>query len=78
MKKTTCNMCAKDFNEFDRQENLGFHNHLGYGSIHDEEVIDLDICCECFDKMMDEYILPKCKIQPFIEPKTYYFGDCEG
>ena len=35
----------------------------GYGSEYDGEVIDLDVCCECFDKMLDK-LVSQCKINP--------------
>lgn len=55
-----CDMCGKQFSIFDTQENFGFHYHnIGYGSKFDETSIDVDLCCNCFDKMMDEYVMPK-------------------
>ena len=32
----------------------------------DGDSIDLDICCDCFDKLMDKFI-PMCKINPITE-----------
>lgn len=64
MTKLVCNMCGKDFDMWDTQENFGFHHHVGYGSEFDGEVINLDLCCECFDKLMKEHILPGCRISP--------------
>ena len=49
---------------WDTQENFGFHHHVGYGSEFDGEVINLDLCCECFDKLMKKHILPNCRISP--------------
>jgi len=49
---------------WDTQEKFGFHHHVGYGSEFDGEVINLDLCCECFDKLMKEHILPSCRISP--------------
>ena len=71
MKKTVCNMCGKDFDMWDEQEEFGFHHHVGYGSRFDEAHIDVDLCCECFDNLMMSYILPKCKYSP-IEEDGYY------
>lgn len=61
--KTVCNMCGKDFDKCDEQEKFGMHYRVGYGSVHDFEVIDLDLCCHCFDKVMD-WLIPQCKISP--------------
>ena len=55
-----CDMCGKQFDVFDTQENFGFHYHnIGYGSKFDETNMDIDLCCECFDKMINEYVIPK-------------------
>lgn len=60
IKNTTCDMCGKKFDELDAQENFGFHyRNIGYGSCFDESHIDIDLCCDCFDTMMKEYVLPK-------------------
>lgn len=54
-----CDMCGKEFDEFDRQENFGFHYpDIGYGSEFDNTSIHIDLCCGCFDKMM-KGIIPK-------------------
>ena len=60
-KPTQCNICAKELDEFDEQENLIIHTTVGYGSTHDGEEIRLQFCCECFDKIVDE-----CKVSPEI------------
>lgn len=55
-----CDMCGKEFDVFDRQEGFGFHYHnIGYGSKFDETNMDIDLCCDCFDKMIEEYVIPK-------------------
>ena len=64
--KTLCNLCGKEFNAYDEQESFGIHTRVGYGSRFDGDSIDLDLCCECFDKLMYDLIL-QCKINPVIE-----------
>lgn len=64
--KTLCNLCSKEFNEWDEQENFGIHTRVGYGSRFDGDNIDLDLCCECFDKLMGR-LVSECKINPIIE-----------
>lgn len=60
MKIIQCDFCGKELDVYDTQENFGFHHHhIGYGSQFDGESIDIDLCCDCFDKMMDEYVQPK-------------------
>jgi hypothetical protein len=59
-------MCGNEFNEWDTQEDFGFHYSVGYGSKFDGDIIDLDLCCGCFDKIMD-WIIPQCKTNPVTE-----------
>ena len=61
MRKTVCNMCGKVFDEWDEEEDFGLHYDVGYGSVFDGEHINCDLCCECFDKLLKEYLIPKCK-----------------
>lgn len=67
MLKHVCNICGKDFDEWDEQEDFSIHRHAGYGSEFDGDHIDLDMCCACFDKLMNTYILPKCAISPLTD-----------
>lgn len=65
MQKTFCNICGKEFDIWDNQESFGFHHlYVGYGSKFDGSHIDVDLCCDCFDELMDTYIIPKCKVWP--------------
>lgn len=61
-----CNMCGQLFDDWDEQEDFGFTHRVGYGSKFDLQVLRCDFCCNCFDKLMDEYILPRCKISPIV------------
>ena len=64
MKIHKCDLCGKFFNAFDEQEHFGLHYHnVGYGSKYDGYHIDIDMCCDCFDKTMTEYIEPKLKFK---------------
>ena len=66
---TTCNMCGKVFDEWDYQENFCFDYHIGYGSKYDLNRLKLNLCIDCFDKVLD-FILPQCKTNPLEE---YHF-----
>ena len=66
-----CNFCGKEFDMWDKQENFGFNYMVGYGSRFDETELKLDLCCDCFDKMMEEYIIPHSKINPIIDENTF-------
>ena len=61
--KTLCNVCGKEFSDYDEQEHIGLHSQIGYGSKHDGDIIDLDICCDCFDVLIDK-LAKQCKINP--------------
>lgn len=62
MKIFKCDFCGKELTDLDIQEGFGFHyQHISYGSQYDGENIDIDLCCDCFDKMMREYVEPKLK-----------------
>lgn len=65
--KNFCNICGVNFDLWDKQEQFGFHYKVGYGSIYDGDEINLDMCCNCFDKLLTEYLLPKCKINPILK-----------
>ena len=66
-----CNFCGKEFNEWDKQEDFGFNYMVGYGSTFDMTELELHLCCDCFDKTMNEYIIPHCKINPIIDEDTF-------
>jgi len=66
MERQVCNICGKEFDRWDKQEKFGFHYKIGYGSNYDLTKIDLNMCCGCFDKLLD-CILPQCKIDPLTD-----------
>lgn len=60
MKKAICNMCGKEFSFWDKQEDFHIYSdYVGYGSKYDESTLELDLCCDCMDKIID-----MCKISP--------------
>jgi len=61
-----CNMCGKPFDTWDLQEDFSVDHMVGYGSKFDESHVSFDLCCECFDKVMEEYIIPNCKYSPIV------------
>lgn len=63
MLRKVCNMCGKDFDEWDNQENFAIVSYLiGYGSKYDGSALRLDLCCDCMDMLIE-----KCKLNPLIE-----------
>lgn len=61
-KNKTCNMCGKTFDMWDAQENFSIHRKLGYGTKYDGDTLELDLCCDCIEKIIKE-----CKVSPIIE-----------
>lgn len=61
-----CNVCGKEFDGMDSYSQFGIKTTPHYGSKYDSDNIHLDLCCDCFDNLMD-YIIPKCKLSPIKE-----------
>lgn len=51
-KDKRCTMCNKIFDEWDIQEDFSYQKWIGYGSVHDMEYLNLQLCCDCFDKVL--------------------------
>ena len=62
-----CTMCGKKFDMWDEQENFSLRKAVGYGSGYDGSKICLQLCCGCFDKVLD-MIAPMCKENPVTDP----------
>lgn len=56
---TRCNRCGKTLDFWDVQEDYSLHRHLGYGTKYDGSNLDLQLCCDCMDKLIEE-----CDISP--------------
>lgn len=57
MKKIVCNMCGKDFDLWDEQEDFSIHRNCGFGTKYDGSRINLDLCCECMEKLIDACLI---------------------
>lgn len=57
-----CNLCGKQFDIWDTQEGFSINRRLGYGTKYDGDELQLDLCCDCMERIIDE-----CKISPIIE-----------
>lgn len=57
--RTVCNKCGKEMDLWDIKEGFFIHKRVGYGSIHDGEVVNLNLCCSCFDKLISD-----CAVDP--------------
>lgn len=65
-----CNMCGNRFDFWDEQEDFSFQRYIGYGSRYDFSHIDICLCCDCFDKVMD-WLLPQCRKDPLSDYDVY-------
>lgn len=64
-----CNICGKRMDDFDIQENFTIKKSIiGYGSSHDGDGLNLHICCDCIDKIID-----KCMIDPIVHQNTQFW-----
>ena len=62
-----CNVCGKTVEQiFESQMPISIHDCVGYGGKNDGSMLDLDICCDCFDKLIDSFT-EKCAINPIKE-----------
>ena len=62
-------MCGKEFDRWKEDENFSFHSMIGRGSKYGMFEFDLDLCCNCMDRMLDKYLIPECKYNPLIDRK---------
>lgn len=66
MRKIKCNICGKSFDFWDENENFSIRKWMGYGTRFDGDYLDLDICCGCMEKLIDQ-----CKISPVRPPEVF-------
>lgn len=60
-KQTICNLCGKTVDEHMMECQFSIHTMMTYGSRHDGDLLDIDLCQECADKVI-EALQEKCKI----------------
>lgn len=60
-KRTVCNLCGKTIGEFMKACDFSVHTLLGYGSRYDGDFLDLDLCPDCADELID-ILQKKCKV----------------
>lgn len=70
--KVVCNLCGRDFDVWDKQEDFSIHKRCGYGTKYDGETLNLDICCDCMEQLIDS-----CEVSPIEdEGKTLICDRC--
>ena len=45
---------------------MSIHDIIGYGSKYCGDEINLDICTDCFDKLIDDFT-EKCAVNPILK-----------
>ncbi len=62
-----CDACGK---EVERDYISNFNHHFAYGSINDMTLLDVNVCCDCCDIMLEK-ILPMFKNNPLKDYDAY-------
>lgn len=55
--KIICNLCGKEFDQWDKLGNFSICKRLGYGSKYDGETVNIDICCDCMEKLVESCVV---------------------
>lgn len=66
MKKLVCNMCGKELDMWDEQEGFSIYRACGFGTKFDGDSIQLDLCCDCMEKLVDS-----CLVSPVISKHNH-------
>ena len=65
-KPMVCNLCGKAFDFWDAQEHFSINRRrLGYGTVYDGSGLNLRLCCDCLEHLIDS-----CKLSPLIDAET--------
>lgn len=56
-KEIICNRCGKKFDFWDTQEDFSIERNLGYGTKYDGSILELDLCCECMEKLIEDCVI---------------------
>lgn len=56
MRKTICEMCGEEFDEWDKPEQFGIYNRVIFGRHFDTQIIECDLCRSCFYKIVKKYV----------------------
>lgn len=57
----TCNRCGKELDIWDKQERFSIHTRLGYGTKYDGDILEINLCCSCMEKLIDECVISPIK-----------------
>lgn len=51
-----CNKCNNEFDLYDIHNGIKIRKRMGYGSLYDEDTVELNLCTKCFDKLINDCI----------------------
>ena len=54
--KKHCDVCGNKFDIWEQVNSFGIHNKPGYGSRYDTYKIDICLCTDCYDRMIDAFL----------------------
>lgn len=63
--KIKCNCCGKELDLFDLQQDFTIHRKVEYGSVYDGTLIEIRLCCDCFDKLV-----MGCAVSPIVNKEV--------
>lgn len=63
-KEIRCNKCGSKLDVFDIQNDFSFRRKVKYGSKYDGSEVEIRLCCNCFDELIDK-LTPRCT-SPFV------------
>lgn len=77
--KRICDICKKEFNDFDRANGFSLDAFPGYGSVYDGDHIAYDFCCSCFDHLVSKILRPSIASGKFVlaEEPSSAFVSCD-
>lgn len=61
LKKIICNQCGKEIpvvHDVPREDTLAIEKRWGYFSDKDNEVHTFDLCEECYDRLVQGFLIP--------------------
>ncbi len=61
-----CTMCGHYFDDWDLEANNYIYHYFGFGSKKDDKIFEADLCCDCYDKIIDK-IIPLFPLYPLKE-----------
>ena len=63
MKIYKCNICGRTIDEYDVESGFAIQYRPGWRSKYDNECVNVDLCVDCSDAMIDT-LIALCKIHP--------------